>query len=368
MPRKVLYIEDNPANKLLVKRILESEGYIVLEAEDGLSGIEAARQGLPDLILMDINIPGMDGYEATTKLKSLEELSQIPIVAVTAKVMRGDRERALTAGCDGYIEKPIDIDRFPQQIEEYFKGKKEAVPAEHETHYLREYSQKLVGRLEDKIKELEIKNQRLERQGREMEETYLNIMTSLMRAMEEKDIYTAGHSERVTKYALAIAESMHLAEKEKRVLARACELHDIGKLVVDLSCINKQGALTREEWMQMAKHPVVGANILAPLRFLSEEVDLIKHHHERWDGRGYPSGLKGFQINTLTSIIIVVDSFDAMTSDRSYRSRRNTDWAVEEMMRCKNTHFNPEVVDIFVKLLQERRVDPEQMVKETAHA
>jgi putative two-component system response regulator len=189
-------------------------------------------------------------------------------------------------------------------------------------------------------------------------------MSTLMRAMEEKDRYTAGHSERVTKYALAIAEAMHLPDRQKKVLSRACKIHDIGKLVVDLSSISKEGPLTKDEWLHMSKHPIVGANILSPLKFLEKEIELIKHHHERWDGKGYPDGLTGQQLDILTSIIIVVDSFDAMTSDRSYRNRRNIDWAIEEMIRCKGTHFNPTVVNVFVKLLMSEKIHPDKLIVE----
>ncbi len=164
--KKVLYIEDNVANRLLVRRILEAEGYTVLEAEDGLSGIRMAQEALPDLILMDINIPGMDGYEATTKLKSIAALQDVPIIALTAKVMEGDREMALIAGCDGYIQKPLEVDRLPRQLEEFLGGKREEIPLSEERVYLREYSQKLVDRLEEKIAELTRVNEELRNTGR----------------------------------------------------------------------------------------------------------------------------------------------------------------------------------------------------------
>jgi two-component system, cell cycle response regulator DivK len=113
---KVLYIEDNPDNRMLVRRILEAEGYEMLLAEDGWQGIEMARKMQPDLILIDINLPGVDGYEITGRLKALEGMEQVPIIAVTANVMRGDREKTLAAGCSGYIQKPIDVDLLPEQL------------------------------------------------------------------------------------------------------------------------------------------------------------------------------------------------------------------------------------------------------------
>ncbi len=161
MSQKILYVEDNAANRMLVQQVLESAGYEVIEATDGLTGIKMAREERPDLILIDINIPGMDGYEVTTRLKSLPELSLVPIIAVTAKVMAGDRERALAAGCDGYIAKPIDVDTLPGQVAEFLGGMREMIAVDEESTYLREYNERLVDRLEEKIQELTTANEKL---------------------------------------------------------------------------------------------------------------------------------------------------------------------------------------------------------------
>ncbi|HEY67942.1 MAG TPA: hybrid sensor histidine kinase/response regulator [Thermoflexia bacterium] len=161
---KILYVEDDPSSVVLVRRVLESEGYQVIAAEDGLSAIEIAKREKPDLILMDINISGLDGYEVTTKIRNIPELSSIPIVAVTAATLKGDRERALIAGCDGYIPKPIDVDRFPYQVQAFLLGMKEEVESvEEKIEYLAEYSRKLVDRLEEKIRELEAAHAELQR-------------------------------------------------------------------------------------------------------------------------------------------------------------------------------------------------------------
>ncbi len=161
MSKKILYVEDNPANRMLVCQVLESVGYTVIEAIDGLSGIQTAQEEHPDLILIDINIPGMDGYEVTTRLKSLPELSNIPIIALTAKVMAGDRERALIAGCDGYIAKPIDVDLLPKQVAGFLGGLRETVAAEQKSTYLHEYSERLVDHLEQRVQELTKANEAL---------------------------------------------------------------------------------------------------------------------------------------------------------------------------------------------------------------
>lgn len=162
---KILYVEDNPVNRALVCRILTEAGYAVFEAEDGLSGIQVAEQEQPDLILMDIMLPGMDGNQVTTRLKSLPQLAETPIVALTAKVMQGDRERALVAGCDGYIPKPIDADRLADQIAEFLKGKREEIKGgvEERLSLQQEYTQELALELEKRVRELQEANAELHR-------------------------------------------------------------------------------------------------------------------------------------------------------------------------------------------------------------
>jgi signal transduction histidine kinase len=163
-PIRVLYVEDDPTSARLVRRILEAEGFEVTVAAEGLSALRLAPQIQPDLILMDINISGLDGYEVTTRLRSMSTTAGVPIVAVTAAALDGDRERALIAGCDGYISKPIDVDRFADQIREYLHGRREEIESsEQKSEYLAEYSRRLVKRLEGKIRELEEAHQELQR-------------------------------------------------------------------------------------------------------------------------------------------------------------------------------------------------------------
>jgi signal transduction histidine kinase len=162
----ILYIEDNADNQRLVKRILEARGYGVLLSETGPDGIAQALEGAPSLILVDINIPGLDGYETTTRLRGMDHLRATPIVALTADSRVGTRERSLVAGCDGYITKPIDPRRLPDQLEEFMNGKREAVPQAVETTMLREYNQKLVERLERQVRELSAANAELQEADR----------------------------------------------------------------------------------------------------------------------------------------------------------------------------------------------------------
>jgi signal transduction histidine kinase len=161
---KILYVEDDPASVALVRRVLENEGCQVVSVSDGLSAIEIAKREMPDMILMDINISGLDGYEVTTRLRSIQQMQEVPIVAVTAATLKGDRERALIAGCNGYIPKPIDVDRFAAQLCSFLLGTREDVEsAEAKAEYLVEYSHRLVNRLERKIRELETAHAEMQR-------------------------------------------------------------------------------------------------------------------------------------------------------------------------------------------------------------
>ncbi|MFT5451221.1 MAG: two-component system NtrC family sensor kinase [Enterobacterales bacterium] len=164
MDRKltVLYIEDDKTNQILVRKLLSSKGYEVLLAEDGLSGIDMASESQPAIILIDMNMPGLDGYETTTRLRSMDHLSKVPIIALTANVLKGDRERSLIAGCDGYITKPINLYTFNEEIKRYLSGQREVVPGAEESQLLREYSGKLVSRLEKKVRNLSSLNTELE--------------------------------------------------------------------------------------------------------------------------------------------------------------------------------------------------------------
>lgn len=162
-PRRILYIEDNPANFRLVERLLRDEGFQVLHAQDGFEGVQRAieQRDHLDLILLDINLPGMDGYEAATKLKALEGFETIPIVAVTVNTLRGDRKRSLVAGCDGFIPKPIDIHTFPEKVRAYIRGKRDLIRASDERYYLREHARKLVDRLETSIGQLRLTHEQV---------------------------------------------------------------------------------------------------------------------------------------------------------------------------------------------------------------
>src|SRR5437870_5660710 len=166
--QRILHIEDNRENRMLVRAILEADGYTIVDAEDGLAGIEAAIREQPDLILLDVNLPGVDGYEVVSIIKSFPNFATTPVIAVTAYAMEGDRQRTLVAGCDGYIQKPIDVDAFPRQVAEFLRGKRERVEEREEGIYLRELNQRLVYRLVNQVEELKRLNQHFVRRAAQL--------------------------------------------------------------------------------------------------------------------------------------------------------------------------------------------------------
>src|SRR6266852_9424332 len=169
---KILHIEDNRENRMLVRAVLEASGYVIVDAEDGLAGIEAAIREEPALILLDINLPGMDGYEIVSIIKSFPNLASTPVVALTAYAMQGDRQRTLVAGCDGYIQQPIDVDTFPRQVAEFLHGKREHVEEREQGVYLRELNQRLVYRLVNQVEELRRLNQHFVRRAVQLEDLH----------------------------------------------------------------------------------------------------------------------------------------------------------------------------------------------------
>jgi len=194
-----------------------------------------------------------------------------------------------------------------------------------------------------------IKNSRLIEQ---INESYLKTITTLALIIDARDPYTKSHSENVTRYSLAIANEMSFNSAEKEILRRAALLHDIGKIAIRDDVLLKSGKLTAEEYEQIKMHAVRGEEIIKSLPFLKEVADLVRHHHERYDGKGYPDGKNGEDIELGARIMVVADSFDAMTTDRPYRKALSLEIACDELQRNKSTQFDPAVADIFTKVLE----------------
>ena len=203
----------------------------------------------------------------------------------------------------------------------------------------------LSSRLEKKIKQVTELYERVN-------DTYMGVVKALAEAVDERDHYTKTHSKNVTEYAVSIAKELKLSKKEMEDIQRASQLHDIGKIGVHDYVLNKEGKLTDEEWKEIRLHPSKAAKILEPLRFLSEIIGIIRHHHERYDGRGYPDNRKEGDIPYGARIIAVADSYDAMTTDRPYRKAMGKDKAINELKEGSGSQFDPHIVETFLRVLE----------------
>ncbi len=336
--KKILVADDDTMVRSTVSKILEMFGHDVVAVSDGSEVINVVDDDF-NVIILDINMPGMDGFETIKELNALKY--DIPVLFLTGAGSMDYAVKAINLGAYDFITKPIgDLDIFNVKI-------KKAIEKRMYVLKEREYKVSLEYDVQKKTEQLEYKNKLLQTYNESLENATIQLMSSLQNAMEEKDFYTAGHTIRVTEYAMMLGRAMDLNNEDLIVLRRAAQFHDIGKLVIDLSCIQKPGKLNKEEWEIIKKHPSVGANIIEPLGFMERERFIIRHHHERMDGKGYPDGLTGNQLDLLTKILIVVDSYDAMTSKRNYRRNFSMEEALTELYDCSGTQFDPITVDHF---------------------
>jgi putative nucleotidyltransferase with HDIG domain len=342
---KVLLVDDNPIVRDTISATLEMFGHEAVAVSGGRQVLDVV-QGDFDVIILDIDMPGMDGFET---LEALNRLNlDIPVLFLTGAGSLENAVKAIHLGAYDFMTKPvIDLDLFDAKI-------RQAVEKRMFVLKERAYKANLEKEVRAKTRELAEKNKLLTEYSRRLENSTVNTILTLLTAMEEKDIYTAGHTARVTKYSLMIAQELGLSENDMIVLERAAQLHDIGKLVIDNSAIEKEGPLDKEEWLGLQRHPDVGGKIVKPLGFLEREAEIIRHHHERVDGQGYPFSRRGKELDLLTKIVTVADSFDAMTSKRAYKNNMSQQEAVEELSRCANTQFDQTVVQAFIAALSKK--------------
>ncbi len=342
MGSRILIADDDDLVRSAVKKILTMFDHDVVAVRSGREVIDQVSDEY-DVIVLDINMPDMDGFE-TLEFLNKKNLD-IPVLFLTGAGSMDYAVKAINLGAYDFMTKPIeDIELFHVKV-------RRAIEKRTFLRHEKLYKENLESEVLAKTRELARKNILLEQYSDHLEKATVQIMSSLQAAMEEKDEYTAGHTRRVTELSMLLGEAIDLPEDEQVVLRRASEFHDIGKLVIDLSCIQKPGKLTAEEWELIKKHPEVGANIVEPLKFMERECKIIRHHHEKIDGTGYPDGIGGDELDLLTRIITVADSFDAMTSRRNYRRNLSTVDAVAELRRCAGTQFDPELVEAFAGVI-----------------
>lgn len=302
----VLIVDDGAVNRRLLHAHLAALGCQPLAADHGPAALEMVVERTVDLVLLDVQMPGMDGFEVCRRIKSDPATRLLPVVMITALSETQDRVKALEAGADDFMSKPIDRAELAARVRSALS-------------------------LKGAYDQLESTEQ---------------VLYSLAAAVEAKDRHTQAHTKRVAGLARRLAERLGLGEADLDLAYRGGRMHDIGKIGIPDAVLLKPGPLDAGEWTLMRQHPAIGESILRPLGSASGLLPIVRHHHEKWDGSGYPDGLEGHEIPLLARIVAACDGYDSLVSDRPYRAGRSHDAALSVLNQGKGRHWDPELVEL----------------------
>lgn len=331
---RILAVDDTPASLRLLTDILHSEGYEVRSAIRGELALHAAQNSPPDLVLLDIRMPEMDGFEVCRRLKETPTTRDIPVIFVSAISETDEKVRGFEVGAVDFVTKPYQRDELLARVRTHL-----------ELNRLRHH-------LEDAVRERTIE---LEESERKLKISLMDSVAALAATVERRDPYTAGHQRRVAELAVAIAKRMNLPEIQIEGLYLAGVVHDIGKIQVPAEILSKPGRLTEPEFAIIKQHPQSGCEILNTITFPWPIAPIVLQHHERVDGSGYPFGLVGGDILLEARILAVADVVEAMSSHRPYRPGLGLDAALEEIVRYSGQHYDAQIVAACVALFREDR-------------
>jgi putative two-component system response regulator len=309
----ILVADDQSSNRELLEELLTTQGFRVIAASDGAAALEQLTRVQADLVLLDVMMPGLSGFEVCEKIKNNPETYLIPVVLITALSDKQDRIEGIKVGADDFLTRPVDRTELLARVRSLL-------------------------RLKQRTDELE----RAE-----------SVLFTLARSIEGKDPYTHGHCERLSDYAARLGEHLGLSEDQLTALRRAGVVHDIGKIAVPDAILLKPGSLTAEEWTLVREHPVVGERICAPLKSFRFVLPIIRHHHEKCDGSGYPDGLRGEAIPVTARVMQIVDVYDALTTDRPYKKAFSITDALQTMKQeVAKGWWDIQIFDQFERLVR----------------
>jgi putative two-component system response regulator len=345
---KILVVDDDASTRENLKEILSLEGYQVYTAENGKEALEMLSHLNPDIMVVDLFMPELDGISLCKIVKNNTETVDIGIILITAANDIDSRIKGLAGGADDFLNKPFLIPELKARIASLSKIKKYR-------DFLKNYQNLLEREVEKKTSELQKLYLQLQIAYNEIKDLSLEIIYRLAKAAEFKDEYTGFHIQRIGFYSTKIAEHLGLSKEQVELIKYSSPLHDIGKLRIPDHILLKPGPLTKDEWEIMKTHTIMGAKILegSKIKYLKAAEKIALLHHEKWDGTGYPYGLKGKKIPLFARIVSIADVFDALTSDRPYRKAFSVEEAFEIIKNESDKHFDPELVEIFLKIKDE---------------
>ncbi|HEV2729228.1 MAG TPA: HD domain-containing phosphohydrolase [Terriglobales bacterium] len=309
----ILVADDQASNRELLQELLTIEGFTVHSVSDGAAVLEQLTRTPVDLVLLDVMMPHLNGFEVCEKIKGDPGTYLIPVILITALSDKQDRLEGIKAGADDFLSRPVDRTELLARVRSLLKLK-------HRT---------------DELERAE------------------SVLFSLARSIEGKDPYTHGHCERLAEYSARLGEHLGLSEEQLIALRRAGVVHDVGKIAVPDAILLKPGSLTQEEWKLIREHPAVGERICAPLKSFRLVLPIIRHHHEKCDGSGYPDGLRGEAIPVTARVLQIVDVYDALTTDRPYKNALSITDALQTMKQeVAQGWWDPQIFDQFERLVR----------------
>ena len=314
----VLVADDHAANRELLEELLTAQGCKVIAVPDGAAAVEQLTRTQVDLVLLDVMMPYLNGFEVCEKIKNNPDTYLIPVIIITALSDKQDRLEGIKVGADDFLSRPVDRTELLARVRSLLK-------------------------LKQRTDELE----RAE-----------SVLFTLARSIEGKDPYTHGHCERLADYSARLGEHLALSEEQVIALRRAGVVHDIGKVAVPDAILLKPGTLTAEEWKLIREHSVVGERICAPLKSFRLVLPIIRHHHEKLDGSGYPDGLRGSAIPVTARVLQIVDVYDALTTVRPYKRAFSIPEALQTMKEeVAKGWWDPQIFDQFERLVKSGAAD-----------
>jgi len=351
---RILVVDDNEMNRELLVRRLERQGHDVVTAEDGAIALEILDSHRIDLVLLDIMMPNVDGYQVLKKMQDDEYLSTLPVIMITAVDEIESAVKCIEMGADDYLTKPFNAVLLTARINASLEKKR-----------LRAQEQKQRKQIEDLNLFL---SARVRQQVAEIASAQIGAIFAMSKLAESRDPETGEHLERMREYCRLLAQVLSKHDKYSAVIDRnfidniysASPLHDIGKVGVPDAILTKPGKLTDEDWVIMKTHPLIGAETLREVdrehpgnSFIKIGIEIAEAHHEKWDGSGYPHGLKGEAIPLPARILALGDVFDALSSRRCYKEAFPNEKVVEIILAGSGQHFDPDVVDAFLEVQDE---------------